>query len=165
MINNNQDKCQRVIISKATKNDSKDVWQWRNDELTKKMFKISDNVNWEAHSYWYEKSLVNPNRYLYLGFLNDDEKIGICRFDVDINANIAEVSINLNPQYRNKKLSSQLLSESISKFSEEKNIDLVATIKKSNIESIKCFTKSGFTFEREDEVYGYYKKQASKLSA
>ena len=151
-----QDTCQRITVLRATENDSKDIWEWRNDELTKQMSITTDSVSWETHSSWYEKSLVNPNRYLYLGVLNDNEKIGMCRFDVEVNTNIAEVSINLNPQHRNKKLSSQLLSQAIAKFCEERNTDLSATIKKTNVGSIKCFTKSGFTFEREDNDYNYY---------
>jgi UDP-MurNAc hydroxylase len=160
---NAQETCQLITILQATENDSKDIWEWRNDELTKQMFITTDSVNWETHSGWYEKSLVDPNRYLYLGLTNDNEKIGVCRFDVEAHTNVAEVSINLNPQHRSKKLSSHLLSQAITKFSAERNIDLVATIKKSNIESIKCFTKSGFKFEREDSDYKYYKKQAGKL--
>jgi len=93
-----QDMCQRITVSRATENDSKDIWEWRNDELTKQMSITTDSVSWETHSSWYQKSLVNPNRYLYIGFLNDSEKIGMCRFDLDSNTNIAEVSINLNPQ-------------------------------------------------------------------
>jgi UDP-MurNAc hydroxylase len=159
-----QDTCQRISVLRATENDSIDIWEWRNDELTKKMSITTDSVSWETHSSWYEKSLVNPNRYLFLGYLNGDTKIGMCRFDVDVNTNIAEVSINLNPQQRSKKLSYQLLSQSIAKFCEEQNIDLAATIKKSNIGSIKCFIKSGFTFEREHNGYNFYRKKANKLS-
>jgi len=153
-----QDMIQRISILRATENDSKDIWEWRNDELTRKMSITTDKLSWETHSSYYEKSLVNQNCYFYLGFLNNCIKIGVCRFDVDVNTNIAEVSINLNPQQRSKKLSSQLLSQAITKFCEERNTDLAATIKKSNIASIKCFTKCGFTFEREDKYYNYYRK-------
>ncbi len=159
-----QDIDQRITVLRATEKDSKDIWVWRNDDLTKQMYITTDSVSWEAHSSWYEKSLVDPNRYLYLGFINDNEKIGMCRFDVDVNTNIAQVSINLNPQHRGQKFSSKLLSQSIAKFCEECNTDLVARIKKSNIGSIKCFTKSGFSFAREDSNYVYYKKLTNKLS-
>ena len=155
-----QDKSQRVTVLRATENDLKDIWEWRNDELTIHMSITTDSVSWETHSSWYKKSLVNTNCFFYLGFVNHNEKIGMCRFDVEANTNIAEVSINLNPQHRNKKLCSQLLSQAIVKFCEERNTDLAATIKKTNIGSIKCFTKCGFTFEREDNDYNYYKKAA-----
>ena len=155
-----QNMCPVITVLRATENDSKDIWEWRNDELTKQKSITTESISCETHSSWYEKSLVNPNLYLYLGFVNDNKKIGMCRFDVEIKKNIAEVSINLNPQYRSKKFSPQLLSQAIAKFCEERNADLAATIKKSNIGSIKCFTNSGFTFEREDNEYNYYKQAA-----
>ena len=149
-----------IVVLRATKKDSKDIWEWRNDELTKKMSIATDGVSWETHKGWYEKSLVNPNRYLYLGFVNDSEKIGMCRFDVEANANIAEVSINVNPIHRGKKLSSQLLARCISAFFEEQSLVLSATIKKVNIGSIKCFESNGFVLLREDGETNYYEKQA-----
>lgn len=156
-----QNHCQCITLLRATGNDSKNIWEWRNDELTKQMSITTESIGWEAHSDWYEKSLVNPNRYLYIGYINHNEKIGMCRFDLDTKSNIAEVSININPQYRNKKLSSQLLSVAIATFFEQYKVDLVATIKKINIGSIQCFTKSGFTFEREDSQCNYYKRSSS----
>jgi phosphinothricin acetyltransferase len=152
-----QDTHQTITILRATESDSKDIWEWRNDELTKQMSISADCVSWEIHRSWFERNLVDPNRYLYLGVLNDDQKIGMCRFDVHANKNIAEVSININPKFRSRGLSSQLLSHAMVKFFEDKRMGLIATIKKSNIGSIKCFTKSGFTFEYEDRNFNYYK--------
>ncbi len=152
------DTCQQISILRATQEDLKDIWEWRNDELTKEMSITTDSVSWETHRNWYNKALANSCQYLYLGFTNTNDKIGICRFDLDKTTNIAEVSINLNPKLRGKKLSSQLLSLAIAKFHEEQSACLVATIKKQNIGSIKCFTKSGFIFEREDDKLKYYKK-------
>ena len=126
----NQDIYQNMTILRATKNDSKDIWSWRNDELTKKMSITTDNVQWDTHSAWYEASLINPNRYLYIGSINN-EKIGMCRVDIDIENNIAEVSINVNPLHRGKKLSSHLLSKGIAAFFEQHHeIHLIAIIKK-----------------------------------
>ena len=95
------DTCQRITVQRASENDSKDIWEWRNDELTKKMFITTDSVSWETHSSWYEKSLTNPNRYLYLGLLNSGEKVGMCRFDVDVTDNV-----DLPPYFRSIGISS-----------------------------------------------------------
>ena len=155
-----QDACQRMSVLKATGSDSRDVWEWRNDEVTRQMSVSSDGIGWEEHISWYKNSLGNPNRFLYIGFVNGNEKIGMCRFDVDVEIAIAEVSINLNPRHRGQGFSSQLLSRAIVEFYKERDTDLAAIIKKSNIGSIKCFLRSGFTFEREDNDYNYYKRSA-----
>jgi RimJ/RimL family protein N-acetyltransferase len=146
-----------VSVRLAASDDSRDIWEWRNDEATKQMSATLSGVDWEAHSAWYEQSLVNEKRFLYIGCIDAIEKIGMCRFDMDPRRRIAEVSINLNPRYRRKALSSPLLSAAIVDFLGRCNVDLIARIKKVNVGSIKCFTKSGFKFEREDVEYNYYK--------
>lgn len=148
-----------ISIVSANTNDSKDIWTWRNDEQTRLMSITTEKVSWETHSSWYDKSLTNPNRHLYVGIL-DGEKIGMCRFDIDTESKTAEVSINLNPQFRGKSLSSKLLNRSIEKFLKSNNLSLTSTIKKINQASIKCFIKSGFIFEREDAEYFYYIKNS-----
>ena len=152
---------QNVTVLRAAINDSRDIWKWRNDELTKRMSILNEDISWEAHSAWYQNTLSNPNRYLYLGLINDIEKIGLCRFDIDTEISTAEVSINLNPQYRGMRFSSKLLTAAITKFCTERDTDLVATIRKANFASIKCFTNSGFLFEYEDSQYNYYRRLAT----
>ncbi len=156
MINKFQEAYPSVTVLPATAKDSHNIWQWRNDELTKQMSISSESATWESHSNWYEKTLANPCRHLYIGYLSATEKIGMCRFDVDSKTNKAEVSINLNPEYRNKKLSAKLLAESIKKFRGDSDITLTATIKKINIGSIKCFASIGFVFKGEDADCNYY---------
>ena len=119
----------------------------------------TDEVSWEAHSNWYNNSLKNTNRYLYVGIIDTINKVGMCRFDIDENKNTAEVSINLNPDFRNKKISPLLLQKAIDVFSKAQNVDLTATIKKDNTASIKCFDSCNFIFDYEDETYNYYKLQ------
>ena len=156
-------KSESINILKATMSDAKDIWEWRNDELAIGMSLSTHSINWEAHSAWYEKSLADPNLYFLIGFLDNNEKIGVCRFDLDHSKNIANVSINLNPQHRNKKLSYQFLRLSIANFLEEQKVNLVATIKKSNIGSIKCFKENGFILNHENEECFHYIKELRKL--
>jgi hypothetical protein len=59
----------KLTASKATENDSADIWKWRNDTLTRKMSTTTDEVSWKAHSNWYNNSLKNTNRYLYVGII------------------------------------------------------------------------------------------------
>ena len=146
----------KIIVVRATKNDSKDIWSWRNDELTLLMFKKGNIVSWQEHSQWFENSLNNSSRCLYLGYLGENEKIGMCRFDINAEKNNAEVSINLNPMFRNRNLSYRLLNSGIEEFLKVKNTALIAWIKKSNTASIKCFMKCGFVFDRFESDFALY---------
>ena len=153
---------QSINVVPATDSDSKDIWEWRNDQITIQMSETMKSISWETHCSWYEKSLLNQSRFLYLGVLNGGEKIGMCRLDFNAYSNTAEVSINLNPKFRGKKLSAQLLSQVIAEFLNKQNVNLTAKIEKTNIASIKCFIKNGFIFIREDGFFKHYARKVKK---
>jgi len=155
-----------LLITRATPGDSRDLWLWRNDSTTRKMSIQSEEVSWDSHKFWFENSLRNQDRYFYVGLLAaDNAKVGICRFDVDPVKNVAEVSINLNPTQRGKGFSQTLLSKAIQAFLSERQMDLVATIKKENTASIKCFTKCGFVLESEGDKFDRYRLQVRGVQA
>lgn len=145
-----------MIVHPASPEDSIDIWTWRNNKKTQDMFLNQNAVSWNSHKDWFEKSLLNPDRYMYIGYTEKKEKIGICRFDKNLTKNTAEVSINLNPTMRNKKLSHPFLGACIVIFFYHNKIPLTAKIKNENIASINCFEKSGFILQREDETFKYY---------
>jgi len=148
-----------LTVLRAGRADSLDLWQWRNDQTTRQMSTSPEVVEWDAHSIWFERTLANADRFLFMGCMHGTEKVGMCRFDLDVEANVAEVSINLNPAYRGKGLSSPLLRAAMAMFLEQRTVDLSAKIRKGNIGSIKCFTGSGFVLEREDGEYNFYRRR------
>jgi L-amino acid N-acyltransferase YncA len=150
------EKDQNLTLSPATEGDSKDIWEWRNDEQTRLMSITTEPVSWESHQAWFERSLQNPNRLLFVASNEENKKNGMCRFDIDTEKEKAEVSINLNPQFRGKNLSQKLLAASVESFAKRHKIPLTATIKKTNEASIKCFTRCGFVLEKQDGDYNYY---------
>jgi RimJ/RimL family protein N-acetyltransferase len=145
-----------LTLRHADEADSEDIWRWRNDEQTRLWSVTTERVGWDEHCRWFEQSLANEMRCLYIGIDRSGEKIGICRFDIDEQSNTAEVSINLNPLHRGKRLSVPLLSSAIAIFQAIQRIDLTATIKKANTTSIRCFTSCGFTLSSDDEEYNFY---------
>ena len=139
-------------IKDADNSDSFDIFEWRNDPISCQMFVSNKKVTLEEHKKWIESSLSNPLRKIYIGILKD-EKVGICRFDIDSKLTSAEVSINLNPTMRGKNLSYQLLSESIKTYKKTNQIRLTATIKKENKASLIIFQKCSFSIVDQDGSY------------
>jgi L-amino acid N-acyltransferase YncA len=139
-------------IKDADNSDSLDILEWRNDPISCQMFVSNKKVTLEEHKKWIESSLSNPLRKIYIGILKD-EKVGICRFDIDSKLTSAEVSINLNPTMRGKNLSYQLLSESIKTYKKTNQIRLTATIKKENKASLIIFQKCSFSIVDQDGSY------------
>ena len=144
-----------MIIRPADISDSFDILEWRNDPRSCSMFISSDRVNEEQHRKWFQASLNNPLRYLYVGVL-DEKKVGVCRFDYDHSSGLSEISINLNPAMRGLKLSFIFLEKSISKYRETSDCTLLATIKKDNEASLRLFRRFGFVLSRADDNFYYY---------
>lgn len=144
-------------IRKVNEGDSRDIFDWRNDELTRQMSHTTDLVEWEGHSGWLAASLANTNRLLVM--CEDEsthEKVAIVRFDVKDER--ALISINLSPKMRGKRKAKGCLSDSISffqkSFSDVRFID--AEIKSINIPSQQSFMGVGFVLVKEDADVLYY---------
>ena len=140
-----------IKTRKAGLKDSKIIFEWRNDELTRTMSHTKDIVDWEGHSAWFASSLENKNRLLLLcENKNDSKKMAVVRFDV--NSTRALVSINLAPDMRGKGISKQCLSGSIESFKNEfpQVTALDAEIKLENIASQRLFKSIGFVNVSDD---------------
>jgi len=146
-----------MIIDNASLQDSKDIFNWRNDQKTRAMYVKGEEITWQHHSEWFSKVMKSPNNIIYIG---RDKKsktsIGMVRFDIIQDQNLSEVSINLNPIWRGKRVSSELLSGAIKQFKSIYDIPILAKVKKKNIASVKCFERSLFQLEDKDEDYYYF---------
>ena len=144
-------------IRKANDDDSRDIFDWRNDELTRQMSHTSDFVDWNGHSDLFAASLTNKNRLILMCEEEiTNEKVAMVRFDVE--GNRALISINLSSKMRGKRKAKGYLSDAISFFkktySDVQFID--AEIKSINIASQKSFIGVGFLLLKEDANVLYY---------
>ena len=144
-------------IRKANDEDSRDIFDWRNDEIARQMSHTSDFVDWNGHSGWFAESLTNKNRLILMcEEETTNEKVAMVRFDVA--GNRALISINLSPKMRGKRRAKECLSDAISFFqksySDVQFID--AEIKAINIASQKSFIGVGFVLLKEDADVLYY---------
>ena len=88
-------------IRQANIDDSNDIFEWRNDPITRQMSCDSDVVTFSTHNKWFENSLHNKNRYLLIAE-EEGRKISVVRFDIKKEKSTAEININLNPLERGK---------------------------------------------------------------
>ena len=56
----------QIAIRFATPNDSSDIFDWRNDDLSRKMASQSDFVEWEDHQKWFQATLANENTFFLI---------------------------------------------------------------------------------------------------
>ncbi len=135
-----------IKLELATIEDSRDIYQWRNDPLTREMSINTQIVKISVHRKWFNSSLENKDRHLFMCVDINKNKIGLVRFDIEGDTGL--VSINLNPNKRNQGLAKLCLKESIIKLQNcsPKIRILKAKIKKINYPSKKTFEGIGFKF-------------------
>ena len=125
--------------------DSKEILLWRNDRVSRENFKNQDIVSQKEHQVWLEKKLNSSSSSLIM-FGRDEIKIGIVRLDIE--QEYIDVSINLNPNERGKKLGKKILKVSERYLNESlKEKKLRAEVLKMNIPSQKVFERAGYKLE------------------
>jgi RimJ/RimL family protein N-acetyltransferase len=151
-----------LSVRRANEEDSKVIFDWRNDDWTRKMFRTSELVEWEAHCKWFAATLINADRCLLMCETEEGKAIAVVRFDVEQES--AELSINLSPLGRGKGLAPKCLTLAIDYF--EKQYPSVSTfiaeIKTLNMASKKSFEKVGFTLDREEEGFWHLSTSVNK---
>ena len=125
-----------VIVRRADLSDCKEVFKWRNDDITRQMARSSEVVLWEDHLRWYNSSLANEDQLLLICEGKSNVKLcklGIVRFDFIDGTKKSMISINLSPNVRGKGYARECLKKSISYMNKEKpNCEIVNADIKEN---------------------------------
>lgn len=135
------------MLKKATLSDSRMIWEWRNDPITRQMSFDSHVVPWEIHEKWFEQSLINPNRHIYVFYL---ENIPVAMIRLDIDNEEAEIGINVDPSKRGKGYGTAAIKECIKTAANLGVRRLIAKVKSNNKPSIHAFIKAGFKIKEEN---------------
>lgn len=85
----------KVILRKATADDSHDVWLWRNDEEARRNSRTTDFITWERHDVWYQAMLKNRDSQILIA-LDAGVGNGMIRFD-QIEPNLFRANIAVAP--------------------------------------------------------------------
>ncbi len=149
-----------ILIRKAKHSDSKDIFSWRNDDLSLSMFRNSNIVLWDEHSLWFKERINNKN-YLFLIGEKNSTKIGVIRFDVY--ENYSEVSVNLNPEQRGKNLSRNFLALGCNYYFNLLDKKIISEIKTINTKSLKIFESVGFNKTGNKENFISYELRKNNL--
>ena len=134
-------------VRKAEKADCQDIFNWRNNFVSRQMFHNTNVVGWDEHIAWFEKVLSSHQTVLLICAEASDKKIAVVRFDIE--ETCVEVSINTNPDMRGRGYGKQCLNAAIAYFIGERPSIMRAEIKDENIVSKKAFEAAGFAFENQ----------------
>ncbi len=138
-------------IVNADQSHSRDIWEWRNNPITRSVSRKTDKVEWKDHEEWFRKCLDSNKIFLYIGINKNYQKdisVGIIRFELmDLSQKNYEVSINIAPNVRKHGFGHYLLKDGTKKFIEDinKSTRIYALVKVDNIPSKKLFTSAGYS--------------------
>ena len=145
-----------IKVREANISDKKDIYDWRNDLDTRKMFHTEKFITWEEHCEWF-LNFRKINFFLIVCLdLVSNKKIAVLNFKI-IN-NEAIVSINLNPKERGKKFGSICLKLGIEFFLKRNNHikAIKSEIKSSNFKSKKIFINNNFVIKYKRKNIEYF---------
>lgn len=155
-----------MIIRLVKERDCDDVWKWRNHPEVRKWCVDTKEIRLEDHKKWFYEKINDKKTEFYIAE-EGNNKIGQVRFD--ILKNVAEININLNPEYFGMKLGHRVLLETTNIFFKRhiKIKKVLAKIIPENLASIKAFSKAGYKFifsesENNNEIK-IYEKRNEKL--
>ena len=152
----------KVKIREAKMRDNSSIYEWLNDKYTKSMSFSNTTPSFTDHSEWFKKALNSKDHKIYIGEIQK-QKIGICRFQLSNSGKSSEVSINMNPSFRAKGLGRILLIQSIDKYFQSNEVNLIAKIKINNRASIKIFIAAGFEKIKKNKKFFNLKKKFNKI--
>ena len=96
-----------LTIRPVTMDDATMLFEWRNDEETRKQSRSTESVHWENHVRWLENSLKNPKRILCIAE-GDGVPVGTTRAD-ERDDGYTEISYTVAPAARGKGLSKPMV--------------------------------------------------------
>lgn len=137
----------------STINDAQLLLDWRNDELTRLNSFNNEVISLENHLNWFQKSLLSPNREIYIAEIKGFP-IGTIRVDIN-DDNSKELSWTVAPSQRGKGYGNLILNTFISTHPSV----YIAQIKEENLPSIKMVKKNGFVLlSKENSNLTFIKK-------
>ena len=137
----------KIIKVEKNYNDGQLIMTWRNDIETRNNSYNNNLFEWDNFKdIFYQKYFLHTIPPLFAIYENKKICFIGCK-DTDIKYDI-EISINLDSQYRNKKLSSKIIENIILYIKKNYKLinNIIAEIKVNNIASNKTFIKNNFKY-------------------
>jgi len=125
--------------------DKKIVFEWSNEEQTRKNSFNSDPILFEEHALWFDKKLTS-SQAIYLICEYEGSPAGLIRFDM--NDSYTTIGIIISANFRGKGLAMPFIVEACKLFRIiSYNKSIRAFIKPENLASKRSFEKSGFEYK------------------
>ena len=140
---------EELTIRKVISKDVDLLYNWSNDDLVRKQSFNSDVIPYDTHCNWFDNKLKSNESLLFI-VETDKAPVGIVRFESD--KENSTIGFSIDKKYRGKGLGGAIIEIGVTEYFKEKDLPILASIKKDNIASIKSFEKAGFKYFKQEEI-------------
>ena len=140
---------EKLTIRKAESKDVDLLYNWSNDELVRKQSFTSNSIPYSTHCKWFNGKLESNRSFIFI-VETDKNPVGIVRFESEEES--STIGISIDKLFRGKGLGSEMIKIGVNEYFKEKELPILASIKKDNMASIKSFEKAGFSYLRNEKI-------------
>ena len=132
-----------ITLRAATELDRELIWQWANDEVTRKASYSQANISWDEHVRWFDSMQREEKHKFYIAANGCKKPVGQIRFVLD--GNDAIVSFSVAPESRRRGYGKEILIKAAKKLFDETTVEqILAYVKSENVLSFRVFQRAGF---------------------
>ncbi|MEW5922621.1 MAG: GNAT family N-acetyltransferase [Candidatus Zixiibacteriota bacterium] len=143
-----------ITMREAKKDDIFDIYWLSNDPSIREASLASENILLDTHIKWFLNKIIDPD-IIFLLFFEEKKLISQIRFELK-NVDLAEVSISIDHEYRNRGIGKELLTQAIEFASKRWKLKTIkAVIKKENERSKRFFIKFGFNYYSQEKINNF----------
>lgn len=146
----------KIKLRDINKSDCKFLYGWRNHPIARAASIITEEIPYEDHVKWFEGSMKNPKRKIYIAIDDEGNRIGQIRFDEEDSDAI--VSVTVDPEKYGKGIGTKIIEEGTKKYlCEHPTKKIKAEVKKDNPASVRAFEKAGYKLAKkgQDDLLEY----------
>src|SRR5688572_30062541 len=135
-----------VFLRRVLTSDCRMIWEWANDPESRRASFTSREISWEEHITWFEQKLVE-SQCVFLAVVQEESSniVGSVRFQIE--GDHAVISINIAPSYRGRGIGQRAIRLATLFLFENTSVDtILATIRATNVASIRAFQRSGYHY-------------------
>jgi|TARA_B110001452_G_scaffold108979_1_gene90442 RimJ/RimL family protein N-acetyltransferase len=141
----------QLRLEDAQIEDSRILFNWRNEISTRKQSFNTSTIEWEEHYNWFNKKLLSNKSIIYI-LKNEHIKVGQIR--LDYSDGFWEIDYSIDQNHRGKGFGMAIVKKCINKPLNKK---FKAIVKIGNISSQKVFEKLNFKFQKKNNKLVYTK--------
>lgn len=132
-----------VTLRSVTREDCRNLWEWRNDPTTRTQSFHTEEIPFKEHERWFQKKWNAPDTRIFIILNPQGRQVGYVRFRVK--GSDAEVSVSLDAKERGNGYGPAAIRSGVDRLlSEGVARRVVAFVKSGNPVSAAAFERAGF---------------------